>query len=54
MMPVLCVSTFEHTYIYDFGVQGKRKFLNEWWKAIDWGVVERNMPPEAAGKFKVW
>lgn len=40
VMPVLCVSTWQHSYIYDFGVTGKSFYLNEWWKAIDWHAVD--------------
>lgn len=39
---LMCVSTWEHTWLRDFGVAGKRDFLEEWWKCIDWEVVEGN------------
>jgi Fe-Mn family superoxide dismutase len=45
--PVLCVSTWEHSYIYDFGLNGKRKYLSDWWAAIDWYRVEQRTPKEA-------
>jgi Fe-Mn family superoxide dismutase len=45
--PVLCVSTWEHSYIYDFGLNGKRKYLSDWWSAIDWYRVEQRTPKEA-------
>lgn len=47
LMPVLCVSTWEHAYMYQYGILGKRKYLEDWWAAIDWGVVEQNTPREA-------
>ncbi|EME39520.1 hypothetical protein DOTSEDRAFT_56874 [Dothistroma septosporum NZE10] len=47
VMPVLSVSTWEHTYIYDYGITGKRNYLDKWWNAVDWGVVEQNAPMEA-------
>lgn len=47
LMPVLCVNTWEHAYMYDFGLLGKRKYLNDWWDCVDWGVVEQNAPREA-------
>jgi Fe-Mn family superoxide dismutase len=46
--PVLCVSTWEHSYIYDFGLNGKRRYLNDWWNAIDWYRVEQRTPKEAS------
>lgn len=41
VMPVLCVSTWEHVWLRDYGVGaggrgGKRMFLENWWNAIDW------------------
>ncbi|OQO07466.1 hypothetical protein B0A48_07163 [Cryoendolithus antarcticus] len=44
VMPVLCVNTWEHAYIYDFGVDGKRKYLGDWWEAIDWHAVDGRTP----------
>ena len=48
LVPVLCVNTWEHVYIYDFGLPGKRKFLADWWEAVDWGAVENLAPSESA------
>ena len=38
--PVLCVNVWQHMYLRDYGVRGKRAFLNNWWERIDWGMVE--------------
>ena len=40
--PILCVNTWPHVYLTDYGVRGKRKFLEHWWDRIDWRVVEDN------------
>ena len=45
--PVLCLSTWEHSYIYDFGLGGKRKYVEDWWAAIDLYRVEQRTPKEA-------
>ena len=37
---LLGVSTWEHVWLRDWGVGGKRGFLEAWWERIDWGVVE--------------
>ncbi len=37
--PLLAVSTWEHTFLPDYGPWGKRKFLERWWEKIDWDVV---------------
>lgn len=39
---LLCVSTWEHTWLFDHGVDGKRRFLERWWEKIDWDVVSQN------------
>ncbi|KAL8714676.1 MAG: hypothetical protein Q9220_001625 [cf. Caloplaca sp. 1 TL-2023] len=36
---LLGVSTWEHVWLRDWGVAGKRKFLEAWWDKIDWEVV---------------
>lgn len=37
--PVLCVNMWEHVWLYDWDIEGKRKFLEAWWDRIDWDVV---------------
>lgn len=39
----LAVSTWEHVWLGQYGVGGKKKFLERWWERIDWGTVETNM-----------
>ncbi|KAL9581379.1 MAG: hypothetical protein Q9212_003932 [Teloschistes hypoglaucus] len=36
---LLGVSTWEHVWLRDWGVAGKRRFLEAWWNKIDWEVV---------------
>lgn len=42
VIPLMCVNTWEHVWLPDYGVRGKRKFLEAWWDKIDWSVVEQN------------
>ena len=37
--PLLCVNTWEHAWMFDWGVTGKEKYLESWWDCIDWEVV---------------
>ena len=39
---LLGVNTWQHVWLRDWGVGGKKRFLEEWWEAIDWDVVEKN------------
>ncbi|KAK5124067.1 hypothetical protein LTR85_002264 [Meristemomyces frigidus] len=47
VMPVLCVNTWEHVWLRDYGMNGKRRFLKDWWEAVDWSQVESLAPMEA-------
>ncbi|MCJ1387879.1 hypothetical protein MMC18_000722 [Xylographa bjoerkii] len=40
---LLGVNTWEHVWLRDYGVGGKRQFLEAWWERVDWGVVESNI-----------
>ncbi|EPE29268.1 Fe,Mn superoxide dismutase (SOD), C-terminal [Glarea lozoyensis ATCC 20868] len=47
LTPVLCINTWEHVFIQDYGfgaggVGGKRAYAEAWWTAIDWNVVAAN------------
>ena len=37
-----CVSTWQHCWLMDWGIAGKRGYLEAWWDSIDWGAVETN------------
>lgn len=39
VIPVLCVSTWEHVWLHQFGVGGKTKFLEAFWDRINWAMV---------------
>ncbi|KAF2720280.1 manganese and iron superoxide dismutase [Polychaeton citri CBS 116435] len=41
--PVLCVSTWEHSYLYDYSAAGKRQYLDQWWESVDWHTVDTRM-----------
>ena len=43
LTPLMCVSTWEHTYLHDYGVNGKREYLERWWDSIDWNKVAANL-----------
>ncbi|KAM3414468.1 hypothetical protein BST61_g9632 [Cercospora zeina] len=49
VVPILCVNTWEHVWLYDFGVPGKRQYLHDWWNAVDWGIVQERAPTESRG-----
>jgi len=42
VVPLLCVNTWEHVWLQDYGVRGKRAFLEKWWDRIDWDFVGQN------------
>lgn len=40
VVPVLCVNTWEHVWMWDYGVGGKMDFVANWLNIINWGKVE--------------
>lgn len=41
MEVLLGISTWEHVWMLDYGVGGKRRYLEALWKRIDWNVVDK-------------
>jgi Fe-Mn family superoxide dismutase len=46
--PLLCVNTWEHAWLYDYGFDGKDEYLERWWDRVDWNLVE-NAHKESPG-----
>ncbi|KAF1929521.1 manganese and iron superoxide dismutase [Didymella exigua CBS 183.55] len=42
IVPLLCVSTWEHAWLRDYGVNGKDAYLRAWWSKIDWAQARQN------------
>lgn len=43
-IPLLCLNTWEHTWLRDYGlgvggIGGKRAFAEAWWEVVDWEAV---------------
>lgn len=47
--PLLCVNTWEHVWLKDYGVKGKMEYLEKWWAKIDWELAEQFVRRETAG-----
>lgn len=39
VVPVLCLNTWEHVWLWDWGFGGKVNYVANWWKIINWGRV---------------
>ncbi|KAF2134076.1 Fe superoxide dismutase-like protein [Dothidotthia symphoricarpi CBS 119687] len=42
VVPLMCVNTWEHVWLHDYGIRGKRQYLEAWWDRIDWDLVRQN------------
>ncbi|KAE8150539.1 Manganese/iron superoxide dismutase [Aspergillus avenaceus] len=42
VQPILCVNTWEHVWMMDYGIDGKAEYLERWWDSINWDVVFDN------------
>jgi len=57
IQPVLCINTWEHVYLQDYGfgaggIGGKKAYAESWWHAIDWKVVADNSSLQSTGSNK--
>ncbi|KAI1369350.1 Manganese/iron superoxide dismutase [Xylaria arbuscula] len=52
VVPLLCLNTWEHVWLTDYGIEGKGDFVEQWWEIIDWNKVERLAVPERRNDFK--
>ncbi|KAH8602849.1 Fe superoxide dismutase [Bisporella sp. PMI_857] len=56
--PVLCLNTWEHCYLPDYGIfgregrGGKREYAEAWWEQINWEIVEKNSDLAISGRDK--
>ncbi len=44
VLPLLCVNTWEHVWLRDYGIGGKKEYLERWWDRINWEEVMRDFP----------
>ncbi|KAI0506109.1 Manganese/iron superoxide dismutase [Xylaria bambusicola] len=51
-IPILCLNTWEHVWLTDFGIEGKADFVAAWWDVIDWDKVEKLAIPDRRDGFK--
>lgn len=40
IIPLLCVNTWEHVWLHDYGIKGKSDYLQAWWNKINWNQVQ--------------
>jgi len=40
--PVLCINTWDHVYLPDYGIGAKKQYAERWWERINWNVVAGN------------
>ncbi|KAL5614575.1 uncharacterized protein BROUX77_000412 [Berkeleyomyces rouxiae] len=39
--PLLCLNTWEHVWLTDYGIEGKKQYCMNWWHRINWTHVEK-------------
>ncbi|KAI1828557.1 Manganese/iron superoxide dismutase [Xylaria intraflava] len=40
VIPLLCLNTWEHVWLTDYGIAGKGQYVQQWWETIDWDKVD--------------
>lgn len=43
LTPIACLSVWQHSYLIDYGVDGKEEYVNKWFDAVDWAKVQARM-----------
>ncbi|KAH7132107.1 Fe superoxide dismutase-like protein [Dendryphion nanum] len=38
--PLLCLNTWEHVWLHDYGIRGKSEYFQAWWDKINWDFVQ--------------
>ncbi|KAI8954277.1 Manganese/iron superoxide dismutase [Xylaria longipes] len=52
VIPLLCLNTWEHVWLTDYGVAGKGEYAQRWWETIDWNKVENLAFPDGRDNLK--
>ncbi|KAI0555177.1 Manganese/iron superoxide dismutase [Xylaria curta] len=52
VVPLLCLNTWEHVWLTDYGVAGKGEYVQQWWETIDWEKVENLALPSRRDGFR--
>jgi len=52
ILPLLNVNCWQHAWITDYGVLGKKAYLEHWWNRVDWGVVAGRMGGAMLGSIR--
>lgn len=50
--PILCINTWEHVYLPDYGLGRKLEYANRWWARINWRAVANNAGHKEATSFQ--
>lgn len=51
VIPLLCLNTWEHVWLTDYGITGKGTYVQQWWETIDWQKVESLTFPNRRDEF---
>lgn len=53
IVPLLCVNTWQHVWLHDYGITGKRAYLEKWWDKINWEKVRQytNISSQANARY---
>lgn len=41
--PLLCLSMYEHAYMPDYGLWGKKAYVDNFWKCVNWNGVAQDL-----------
>lgn len=41
--PILCLDMWEHSYVADYHPSGKKQYVEDFFKNLNWSIIEKNM-----------
>ncbi|ODV59628.1 mitochondrial 37S ribosomal protein mS42 [Ascoidea rubescens DSM 1968] len=43
VLPVLSISLWDYSYLYDYGLNGREDYINSLWNLIDWSLIDSRL-----------
>ena len=43
VLPILSISLWDYSYLYDYGISGREDYINSLWNLIDWSLIDSRL-----------
>lgn len=52
-LPLLCIDSSAKVWLHDYGVFGKKQYLEQVWRSIDWETVQQRLPAKGSQNVSI-